>query len=235
MQTSMVFSQRKWPGVGDIDDCWVLSGIQCINVTAPWLRLVSVPAFRKAARKPDIQGQADGGQIVDIKRGVEALFPDWYSGPTRVRLLRGESWQTVKDLAAEGRPLSLAVVSAKLPTRMQYGFAGYHQVSLVQKGNGRWLLANPLAQPYARWQEIDPAELRSAVMAYGRAKSGSGGAWFAAFPTDTEMAAIYRPFDDSTPFDQEDVDRITAAIASERDDLAGRIDGALDALTGDTP
>jgi hypothetical protein len=235
VQTSMVFNQAKWPGARDVDDCWAVSGIQCVNVTAPWLRLVSIPAFRRAAGKPDTTG-ADGGQPEDIKRGVESLFPAWYRDETRLRIRRQESWESLVTWAQERpeghRPLSIAVVSAKLPTRIQFGFLKLHQLSLVVKGDGTWLVANPLAPVYSRWERINPAELRPAVMAYGRARTGQGGAWFVAFPSDEQMAPLYAAFDDTTPFDQEDVDQLTAAIAAERDELAGRIDAAQDVLDG---
>lgn len=236
MQTSMVFNQVRWPGARDADDCWVLSGgVQCVNATAPWLRLVSVPVFRKAAGRPDVQGRADGGQLDDIKRGVETLWPAWYRDETRLRVRKQVTWESLREWAEgrpEGhRPLSIAVVSAKLPPRLQFGFTGpasYHQLSLVVKSDGRWLVANPLAPVYSRWVEVNPAELRPAVMAYGRARTGQGGAWFVAFPSDELMAPLFAAYDDPTPFDQDDLDQATAEYQE-------RIADAVEDLTGDRP
>lgn len=230
MQTSMVFSQRKWPGAGDVDDCWVVSGIQAVNVTAPWLRLVSVPAFRRAAGEPDVQGEANGGQLRDIRRGIRTLFPDYADLWDNAY---GVTWDAFVAHALEHRPLSVAVRSSKLPTRLQFGFGGYHQITIAVKGDGTWLVANPLAEPYARWITVNPVELKPAVMAYGRAQAGASGAWYVVGPTDAEALERYHAIDDTTPFDQEDVDALTAAIAAERDALQGRIDRAVDDLTGD--
>lgn len=231
MQTSMVFNQVRWPGAGDVDDCWAVSSIQCVNVTAPWLRLVSVPAFRKAAGNPDKPGPT-GGSLADTVKGVTTIFPV-YAG--RLHVLRGASWTRFVEVAKEHRPLSVAIVAGKLPARLQHGFTGYHRVSVVVKGKGTWLLADPLAPVYSRWATVTPAELRSAIMGYGNAKSGTNGAWAVAFPTDDVMAATYHAQDDDTPFDQADVDRITAALQAERDNLAGRVDAAIDVLDGDAP
>jgi hypothetical protein len=123
-------------------------------------------------------------------------------------------------------------VSAKLPARLQFGFKGYHQISVAVKDDGRWLVANPLAPPYSRWVQVQPEEIRAAVLAYGTAKGGTPGVWAVVFPGDAVMAATLPAHTDTTPFDQEDVDRITAAIAAERDELAGRIDQAQDVLDG---
>jgi len=230
----MVFNQRKWPGAGDVDDCWVVSAIQAMHVTAPWLRLVGVKEFRKAAGRPDVQGEANGGQLRHVKLGCEGVFPQWYraaDGP-RIRVVAGGTWDQLKDDALEHRPLSVAVVSAKLPARLQFGFGGYHQITVVAKASGRWLVANPLAPAYSRWVEVNPSELRPAVVAYGRDKSGRPGAWYVRFPTDEEMAARYHAVDDDTPFDQDDIDAATAALAADNAELQGRIDSAIDVLDG---
>ena len=236
MQTSMVFSQHKWPGIRrDKDDCWAVGTIQCVNTIAPWLRLLGVTAIRKAAGVPDVAARPDGGQPEDIKRAVETLFPAWFREETRLRIRRQVTYEELRSWAEgrpEGhRPLSIAVVSGKLPTRLQFGFTGptsYHQITLAVKSDGRWLVANPLAPVYSRWVEVNPAELRPAVMAYGRARTGQGGAWFVAFPSAEQMAPLYAAYDDPTPFDQDDVDQATAEYQE-------RIADAVEDLTGDRP
>ena len=228
MQTSMVFNQVKWPAAGDVDDCWVLSALQCVNVTAPWQFLYSVKSFRKAAGDPD-DGVKDGGTLAEIIKGVTTLYPV-YTG--KLTKLAGNPWTDFTRMASSHRPLSVSVVSARLPARLQFGFKGYHQISVAVKDDGRWLVANPLAPVYSRWVQVVPEEIKAAIMAYGTAKGGKASVYAVAFPDDAVMAATYAAHTDTTPFDQDDVDRITAAVAAERDELAGRIDQAQDVLDG---
>ena len=227
MQTSMVFSQLSWPGVGDIDDCWAVSSIQCVNVVAPQLRLVSVPTFRVAAGNPDQPGPT-GGDLGDTVQGVETLFPV-FAG--KLRKLRGWSWDDFVDRAKDHHPMSVSVINAKMPTRCRFGFnipASYHRISVVVKADGHWLVANPLAKPYSRWCKVNPAEIRDAVMAYGKAREGTRGVWAVSFPTDDQLEpALDGLPDDLTPFDQEDIDSATAV-------LEARIKAAQDALEGGT-
>jgi len=186
VQTSEVFNQRAWPGAGDVDDCWVLSAIQCVNVVAPWLALPTVPAFRKAAGDPD-DGKNDGGNLAEISLGIRTTWPVLAG---RLQAQRGVAWATLAGLLLEHRPASIAVVSSKLPPRLRYGFQGLHQVTLAVSGQ-QPLLANPLAPPHSRWDRVTLAELQPAILAYGQAKAGKPGAWAVAFPTDAEAIALH--------------------------------------------
>jgi hypothetical protein len=89
-QTSIVFSQRTWTGVGDLDDCWVLSSIQSAHAVAPWLHLPTTPQFRKAAGDPD-DGKRDGGSIAEIIRAVTTLWPDFRASSRRCEASRRRS------------------------------------------------------------------------------------------------------------------------------------------------
>jgi hypothetical protein len=222
MQLSMVFNQRAWPGAGDVDDCWVLSAIQCANAVAPWLRLPSVPVFRKAAGDPD-DGIRDGGTLDEIVRGAETLWPAHFRGHLTRR--RGVPWEAFQRDVILERPVSVAVVSSKLPTRLQFGFGGYHQISVARNARGQWLVANPLAPVYSRWVRVNPAELKPAVMAYGRARTGKLGAWYVVFPDAEMLATLYSGQEDTTPYDQDDIDAATSELRERIDDARDVLDG----------
>ena len=220
MQTGMVFNQKYWPGAGDVDDCWVVSSIQAVNVVAPWLPLYAVPTFRKAAGNPDQPGPT-GGSLLDTVQGVDGCYPAMRG---MLRRMRGQSWTEFLTEARAHRPISVSILSSKLPTRLRFGFLGYHRVTIAVKGNGTWLFANPLAPRYSRWQVIKPDDIKDAVLDYGVAHAGQHGVWAVVFPTDQDMAPKYFAIGtDSTPFDQEYVDEITA-------DLRDKITKAKDAL-----
>lgn len=224
MQTSFVFNQKRWPQAGDVDDCWVISAVQAANVTSPWLRLVSVPTFRKHAHNIDVQGQANGGNITEIKRGLEGTYPS-LAGSLKVK--RGTGWMDLMMQLDLGRPVTVAIDSAKLPPDLAFGFTGLHQITLAVPerlvDKPKLLYANPLAPVYSRWLEVPRQAVRDAVMSYGKLVNGNRGAWFIALPTDDEALAIRQVVQDDTPFDQSDIDAATAA-------LQAKIDAALEAL-----
>jgi hypothetical protein len=220
LQLSMVFNQAKWPGAGDIDDCWVVSAVQAVNVTSPWLRLVGVSVFRKHAQRPDNPDTSDGGRLVHIVRGIEGCYPS-LSG--HVRKMAGVPWSTMLAAAAEGRPLSLAIDSSRLPVDLAFGFRGLHQVTAVEIRPGVVWYANPLARPYSRWLQVTWEDLRAAVMGYGKLRTSEPCAYAVALPTASEALALYSPSMDTTPFDQEDMDDYTAG-------LQAKIDAAREAL-----
>lgn len=228
LQTSMVFSQRTWPGAGDIDDCWVVADLQALNAVAPWLELVSVPLYRDAAGRPDVQGQPDGGQLAHTVRAVRELWPAYGA---RVVARSGVSWTTILEKLNDGRPVSLSIVNGELPARLQHGYTGptsFHRVCIARTPGDRTLIANPLADAYDRWQECDPDVLRTAAYAYGQAKVGRKVAYGVTFPTLDEALAVYHPDTvvppgpDPTPYDQGDlnlaygagVDAAAAAVGS---------------------
>lgn len=221
MQTSMVFSQRAWPGWGGtLNDCAVVSAVQAVNVTSPWLPLYGVKAFRKAAEAPDTRGLT----IAQIARGIRTLYPV-LAGSLKVS--RGDPWSQLVAYGEQGRPLTVAVDASRLAPELQFGFDGRHQVTLAipdhLKGSGNVLYANPLASPYARWLRVRWSDLRDAVMGFGKLVDGSRGAWAVALPTDSTAYALWREWTDETPYDKDDIDAATAA-------LQARIDAAREAL-----
>lgn len=219
MQTSMVFSQRRWPGFGgDLDDCWAVASIQAVNVTSPWLRLVGISAFRKAAGNPDDPTKADGGDTAQIVRGIRGCYP---ALADHLRVLRGGTWSALLAHAAAGRPATIAIDSSKLPADLRFGFTGRHQVCVAQLPSGAVMLANPLAQPYARWLKVSWDALRPAITGYGRIRSGTPGVWAVVLPDDAEALTLWHA--DSTPYDQADIDAATV-------ELQARIDAAKEAL-----
>ncbi len=175
------------PSAGDVDDCAPTAAAQCQNVTAPWLRIPNTRAFRLAAGKPDKPGPT-GLTMDDVYRGQVTLYPV-YDG--LLHKLRGWSWDDFADMARQHHPMCCAVISAKLPARLRLGFDGAHALTVVVKGSGRWLMANPLQKAQSRWLEINPGEVKPALLAYGRKATGTAGCWAVAYPTDEQMATTF--------------------------------------------
>lgn len=196
-QTGIVFSQKRatapaWPASGDVDDCWVVSGIQAANVIAPWLALVSVTAFRAAAGDPD-DGVSDGGNPDDIYNGAVGCWPALRPYTSK---LKGASWTSAKSKYDQGRPISLCVVASGLPVRLQYGFTGAHQVTIVLN-SGQNRFANPLAPAQTRWDVLSATELaavRDAALAYGKQRIGTSSIFAVAFPTQAEILPTHPLF-----------------------------------------
>jgi hypothetical protein len=153
----------------------------------------------------------------------ETLWPRYFKG--RLKVLHGATWDTFAAAVNRDVPVSVSTISSKLPTRLQYGFGGLHRVSIAKGTDGKWLVFNPLAPAYSRPMPVDPLEMKPAIMAYGRQKSGTAGAWAVVFPTAEAMAALYFGKEDPTPFDQDDIDAATL-------ELRERIDEAREALDG---
>ena len=175
----MVFSERTWPGAGDLDECWVMSALQCVNASAPWLYLPNSDVFRHAAGDPD-DGHRDGGSIAEIVKGVTTLYPEFKGNLT---VLRGESFATLKRQAASGRPVSVALSAAKLPDKIRHGTGNVaHQCTVVLKPDGRVLFANPMAPMGSKWDNVDWNDLRPAILDYGNGK-----VFGIAFPDDNDM------------------------------------------------
>lgn len=207
MQTSFVLNQVTWPGVGDIDDCWVLSALQCVLAVQPQRHLVGVPLFREKAGNPDDPNEPDGGNLAQIVRGVVGCYPV-FDG--LLRRLRGASWPELVAVLNEGRPVSLSIVSGKLPVRYQYGFAGLHQVTLALD-HGTRKFANPLAKAQSRWDDLGSWDtVKAAALEYGRVRAGSPGVWAVVFPTE---AAFGTP--DTTPYSKADLDAAEKAAAGK--------------------
>jgi len=155
-----VYSQRFWPGRRDHDDCWVLASLQAAHAVAPWLPLVGVRAFRRAAGKPDDPSRPDPGDERDMARGLRMLYPG-----LPIEVLRGGDWQTFRHAVEGGRPAALILRAGALPREHRFGFAGIHAVTVAAE-NGSWLHADPLAAPHSKPLPISRAAVRAAVKAY---------------------------------------------------------------------
>ena len=189
LQTSHVFNQQAWPGAGDVDDCWVVSAVQLANVSAPWLTLASVPAFRKAAGDPD-DGKTDGGNLDEIMAGLRGAYP---SIAPYCRKLAKVTAALAWALLLEGRPLSVAVISSALPANLRFGYAGPHQVTLAIKSDQLYF-ANPLAPRYSSWIPVSWSALLPALAAHagaGRVNGVSG-------PTQLEAVLVHPMMDTAT-------------------------------------
>lgn len=183
----IVFSQRDWTRAGDLDDCWVLSSLQAVNCAAPWLYLPAVPGFRKAAGDPD-DGHRDGGSINEIVKGVTTLYPE-FTG--KLKAMRGVTMQALGSSLRAGHPVSVALMQAKLPKELQCGSSNdvAHQCTLRSTSNGHLQFANPMV-PHTgtRWADIELAQVRPAILAYG-----NGTVFGVEFPTAATMAPTYPP------------------------------------------
>lgn len=154
-------SQVGYPGAGDIDDCWIVATLTCVHNLVPLLKLPTVPEFRAAAGKPDVQGRSDGGTRTDIVRGLRNLYPKIPMTSSYVR------WHVFKGLMKPGRVASIAVASAYLPSALRYGFNGAHQIAVEQISDGRWVILNPLAKKGTAPQAISESTLMEAALRIG--------------------------------------------------------------------
>lgn len=169
------FSQRTWPKAGDVDDCWVVSTIQCANVVAPWLPLLDTTEFRKAAGDPD-DGKSDGGNIDEIIEGISTAYP--LLAPL-VTACRGWNWDAFLKQVKAGRVATVAVVSSRLP--LPYGFSGLHQVTYFHEPAVGLRIANPLAPDRSQPTRIATLSAKTAAEAFGNGK-----VWAVLFPTIEE-------------------------------------------------
>lgn len=185
-QTSQVFSQRTWPGAGDLDDCWVLSAIQAANVTAPWLVLPTVTTFRAAAGDPD-DGIADGGSLAEIVKGSEGVWPVLRG---KLAVLDGVPYSAIIDIARKGHPVSVALQLGKLPPALRYTSSNVpHQSTLFwyPGPNGFLYFANPMAPAYSPWDRTTWAALQPAIEGiYGAGKCKA-----VAYPTEWAALALH--------------------------------------------
>lgn len=155
-----VYSQRFWPGRRDHDDCWVLASLQAAHAVAPWLPLVGVRAFRKAAGKPDDPNQPDPGDERDMARGLRKLYPT-----LAIEVVSNGEWRTFRKAVEGGRPAALILRAGSLPPDHQFGFAGIHAVTVAFE-DGTWLHADPLANPHSKPLAIERSAVRTAVKAF---------------------------------------------------------------------
>jgi hypothetical protein len=155
-----VYSQRFWPGRRDHDDCWVIAALMAVHAVAPWLPLVGVKPFRRAAGKPDDPVLPDPGDEHDMARGIRTLYPS-----LPIEVVSGGRWPDVRKEVERGRPAALILVAGALPAGHQFGFAGVHAVAVAVE-NGQWLHADPLANPHSKPLPIERRALRAAVKAF---------------------------------------------------------------------
>lgn len=159
-QLGFTFSQRHWPGARDVDDCWCLAGLQAGHAVAPWLPLVGVPAYRRAAGKPDDPTAPNPGDERDIARGLAGLYPSLVTVT-----LTGVSWSAFLEAVKPRGVAAILFRAGALPARLQHGYAGPHAAAVENVDGRDWLIDDPLARPHSKPQPIRQPELRAAVEA----------------------------------------------------------------------
>ncbi len=161
-QAPGAFDQRKYPGAGDVDDCWVVATVYAAKMYDRKLHLPTIPEFRKAAGVPDVRGVSNGGTVQNVLDGAHKIWP-------HVQVNGGvfKDWAAFVVPMQKGlRPASLAVKSSELPPELQYGFKGLHQVAAFLDGD-QWWISNPLQRDGAKPDHIGAATLRKAAYAFG--------------------------------------------------------------------
>lgn len=235
LQLSLVLSQRTWPQVGDLDDCWVLSILQSVLACIPWAHLPGTTAVRTAAGIPDRPNAADGGRIGPILKASTTLWPILDG---KLTAIRGGAVATVQAGVRAGRPASVAIDLNQLPARLRYQATSgplLHQVTLGQNGT-QLLLANPLKAMGQPWDAVDWSDVLPAIRAYG-----GGSAYAVLYPTAETMAPYAPGVDElvAAAHGQPDPAAIAAATEAGRQagwDLAATAARAsIDTLPADPP
>ena len=174
-----VISQRTYPGVGDIDECWLIATYIAARYSLPGCHLPTVTEARTAAHNPDMPGPT-GGTLSDIMEVVTKYFPNF-----GVRKFVSTDWAMFVRFLDAGWVAAVGTLSSKLPSALQFGFGGEHEVT-VQKVGSYFYLANPLAVTGAAPLRVTEAALKSAIFAF----VGAGNIQAALFP-DQERPMIY--------------------------------------------
>lgn len=159
MSVYPVISQKLYPGVGDIDDCWVVATVWAARGADRCSVKPSIKAFRAAAGNPDDPYRADGGNIYQITQAVPKIWP-----LAKFTRMVSQDWSYFMGHLNAGDYITAALLASQLPTRLQFGFRGPHQVGLV-KSAGTIYLMNPLAPEGSQPLPIAEATLRSAMRA----------------------------------------------------------------------
>jgi hypothetical protein len=175
-------NQVHFPGVGDIDDCWVVATIWAAlaaDVIPENDPLPTIKQFRKAAGDPD-DGIDDAGSLEEVMRGARGVWPD-----SRVTRVQSTDWDMFRSRIVAGAIASLQLDSSKLPKHLQHGFghpteARVHQVGVAFDGKGL-VLMNPLQQAGTAPQRVGKTSLRTAATA-----STGGEIRAAVFPAASE-------------------------------------------------
>lgn len=155
-----VLNQVTFPGVGNVDDCWVVATVWAAVAFRKDIRRPDATEFRRHAGDPDDPHAEDAGSQTEIIRGARGSWPgvaiEKYNGP----------WKGFRDRVKTGRPASLAVKSDRLPASMQFGFEGAHQIGVGwDPDRATFVVANPLARQGSKPLVIDAADLRDAAKA----------------------------------------------------------------------
>lgn len=152
-----VLSQKGYPGVGDIDDCWVVATIWAAVASRLSIKRPTITAFRAAGDRPDRPNKPDGGNISNVYAAAKATL-----AAAKPELFKSTSWTTFMRKLKAGQPASVGLHSAYLPERHRYGFLGTHQCGVIWDGD-EILLMNPLAKDGAPLKPITEAELKRAM------------------------------------------------------------------------
>lgn len=155
-----VLSQKAYPGVGDIDDCWAIATIWAATGSDPCLKKPTIARFRWAAGNPDDPYRADGGNLTQITKAVPIIWPTAIYEPVRT-----QAWSTFRAHLVKAHFISLAVNSRLLPSNLRFGFLGNHQVGIWRSPRTGYIYcANPLAPQGSRPIRITEAALKTAAM-----------------------------------------------------------------------
>lgn len=151
-------NQKVYPGVGDIDDCWVVATIWAIrNKTHQSQNLPNCKTYRAAAGDPD-DGYKDGGTIDEITQANNRLYPN----VADIKYTKQYGWAGFVGYLNKGYTASLAVRSAYLPRAQRYGFLGTHQIA-VYKSAGKFYIMNPLQPKGSAPTVISETALKTAT------------------------------------------------------------------------
>ena len=110
-----VYSQKTWPGIGDVDECWILATFSAARASRPNVSLPSIFMFRRWAGDPD-DGYRDGGTVNEIYNAARMAWPGL------PRKFYAPDWAAFMRELRAGRPASIAVHSARLPWYLRFGF-----------------------------------------------------------------------------------------------------------------
>jgi hypothetical protein len=153
-------SQRTYPGVRDIDDCWVVASIWAVRYQTHQIsNLPSCPTFRAAAGNPDDPYRSDGGNAKQIHQAVDRLWPTVQS-----ILYQSMDWDGFVRHLKAGASATVATLSSRLPSNLRFGFYGPHQIAVVYR-MGAFYAMNPLQPNGSPLIKISESALKAAVKA----------------------------------------------------------------------
>jgi hypothetical protein len=141
----------------DIDDCAPTATIHDAQAADPCARRPTIPEFRLAAGNPDDPRRPDGLTQRQLLTAIPKIWP-----LARFEDIETRSWTTFLGELESGRPTSIAVNSAHLPSALRFGFYDNHRVS-VKQHRGVIYCANPLAKNGSAPIAISPQALKYAM------------------------------------------------------------------------